>query len=417
MKKAFRKKKGIIHAILTAALLLAVSCLSAACSGQESVPVEESDRQEIVLWSYYETKKQKEGLDRLVEGFNHSQEKYLARWEYQGPSSEFKKLLSIGVAEEKLPDLVLIDNPDMRKYVEFGIFEDISEEVEHHYDVNAFYPEVISSVRYDGRYYGLPFCCNNVGLVYNKEMFLREGIRPPEDWEQFMETARIMTTEDRFGFAMSAIVEEQSSFQLVPWLLSGGDEMQQLGGEGTIKALTMIRDLVKEGCMPKDCINWSQVDVARQFAAGKCAMMENGPWALPLAEEAGIDYGVVKLPVDRRRVVVTGGENFGVVKGKNVDGALALIAYCYQDDVMLEVNKQMYSLPPIPRLAEKLQEEKPAFRVFAEQMEHCISRSSYPYWPKITGVLSEALYGTVTEELTPEEAAELIYRLNGEPDT
>ena len=81
--------------------------------------------------------------------------------------------------------------------------------------------------------------------------------------------------------------------------------------------------------MPRDCINWSQVDVARQFAAGKCAMMENGPWALPLAEEAGIDYGVVKLPVDERSIVVTGGENFGVIKGKNVDGALALLAYYY----------------------------------------------------------------------------------------
>ena len=136
--------------------------------------------------------------------------------------------------------------------------------------------------------------------------------------------------------------------------------------------------------------------------------MENGPWALPLAEEAGVDYGVVKLPVDRQRVVVTGGENFGVVKGKNADGALALIAYCYQDDVLLEVNRHMYSLPPIPRLAVKLQEEKTAFRVFAEQMEHCISRSSYPYWPQITGILSEALYGTVTEELTPKEAAGLI---------
>lgn len=408
MKKAVKKRKRVAHTILIGALILTIVCLTGACSRQKNEPETENTRQEVVLWSYYETKKQKEGLDLLVEGFNNSQEEYLARWEYRGPSSEFKKLLSIGVAEEKLPDLVLIDNPDMRKYVEFGIFEDISEEVELKYDVNVFYPEVIASVRYNDRYYGLPFCCNNVGLIYNKDMFREAGIQPPEDWEQFKEAARLMTTEEHYGFAMSAIVEEQSSFQLVPWLLSGGDEMQHLGEVGTLKALTMIHDLVEAGYMPKDCINWSQVDVARQFAAEKCAMMENGPWALPMIEEAGVEYGVVKLPVDQNRVVVTGGENFGVVKDKNVDGALALIAYCYQDDVMLEINKQMYSLPPIPRLAMKLQEENPAYRVFAEQMEHCISRSSYSYWPQITGVLSEALYGTITEELTPKEAAGLI---------
>ena len=374
---------------------------------QDGALMDEGPR-EVVIWSYYETMKQKEGLDRLVEGFNNRQKDYVARWEYQGPSSEFKKLLSIGVAEGNLPDVVIIDNPDMRKYVELGIFEDITETVKADYDLAEFYPEVISSVQYDGRYYGVPFCCNNVGLVYNRDMFREAGIQPPQDWEQFIQAAETMTTQDRYGFTMSAILEEQSSFQLVPWLLSTGEDMESLGGEGTVKALSMLAHMVEKGYMPRDCINWSQVDVARQFAAGKCAMMENSPWALPLAEEAGIDYGVVKLPVDERSIVVTGGENFGVIKGKNVDGALALLAYYYEDDVMLRLNEQMYALPPVRRLAAKLQESNPAYQVFAQQMEHCITRSAYPYWPRITGVLSESLYGVMTGGLSPQEAADAI---------
>lgn len=408
MKKTMGARKRWALLWCTLALSLIVACSLVGCDGQKSRHETEPARQEIVLWSYYETKKQKEGLDSLIEGFNRSQKEYVARWEYKGPSSEFKKQLSIGVAEETLPDLVLIDNPDMRKYVELGIFEDISDVVESRYDVSAFYSEVISSVRYDNRYYGLPFCCNNVGLIYNKAMFREADIKPPENWEEFKSTAKAMTTRERYGFALSAVAEEQSSFQLLPWLLSGGDDIQHLGQEGTLSALSLFRDLVNDGCMPKDCINWSQVDVARQFASGKCAMMENGPWALPLAEEAGIDYGVVRLPVEKKCLAVTGGENFAVVKGKNRDGALALIAYYYQDEVILAINKQMYSLPPVPRLAVKFQEENPAYHVFAEQMEDCISRSSYPYWPQITGVLSEALYGVITEELSPQEAAALI---------
>ena len=61
---------------------------------QDGALMDEGPR-EVVIWSYYETMKQKEGLDRLVEGFNNRQKDYVARWEYQGPSSEFKKLLSI----------------------------------------------------------------------------------------------------------------------------------------------------------------------------------------------------------------------------------------------------------------------------------------------------------------------------------
>ena len=391
-------------------ILFSLICLGG-CGVQiraPELPGQETGPREVVLWSYYETKQQKEGLDRLVEGFNNSQDEYMARWEYQGPSSEFKKLLSIGVAEGKLPDVVLIDNPDMRKYVDLGIFEDITQAVEGRYDLSQFYPEVLSSVQYDGRYYGMPFCCNNVGLVYNREMFREAGMEPPENWEEFLKAARAMTTGERYGFIMSAIVEEQSSFQLVPWILSTGEEMDDLGGDGTVKALALLRDMVEEGIMPKDCINWSQVDVARQFAAGKCAMMENGPWALPLEEEAGVDYGVVKLPVDQQSIVVTGGENFGVVKGKNMDGVMALMSYYYKDEVMLSLNKQMYSLPPVRHLAEKFQEKNPVYQVFVEQMDHCITRSAYSYWPKITGVLSESLYEVITGGMTPQEAAERI---------
>ncbi|MCD8170625.1 MAG: sugar ABC transporter substrate-binding protein [Clostridiales bacterium] len=407
----WRAADGLVPAILVpVALVLAVSLLLNGCGGRPEAGTGNADAGagEVVIWSYYETKQQKEGLDRLVEGFNNRQKDYVARWEYQGPSSEFKKLLSIGVAEGSLPDVVIIDNPDMRKYVELGIFEDITRTVEADYDLTEFYPEVISSVRYDGRYYGVPFCCNNVGLVYNKDMFREAGMEPPGNWEQFLHAAEVMTTKERYGFAMSAILEEQSSFQLAPWLLSTGEDMEDLGGEGTVEALSMIKEMVDKGYMPRDCINWSQVDVARQFAAGKCAMMENGPWALPLVEEAGIDYGVVTLPVDERSIVVTGGENFGIIKGKNVDGAMALLAYYYEDDVMLRLNEQMYALPPVRRLAVRLQESNPAYQVFAQQMEHCITRSAYLYWPKITGVLSESLYGVIVGGTSPEEAADDI---------
>ena len=181
----WRAADGLVPAILVpVVLVLAVSLLLNGCGGRQEAGTGNADAGagEVVIWSYYETKQQKEGLDRLVEGFNNRQKDYVARWEYQGPSSEFKKLLSIGVAEGSLPDVVIIDNPDMRKYVELGIFEDITRTVEADYDLTEFYAEVISSVRYDGRYYGVPFCCNNVGLVYNKDMFREAGMEPPGNW-------------------------------------------------------------------------------------------------------------------------------------------------------------------------------------------------------------------------------------------
>ncbi len=378
---------------------------------QEEAPKNVAGKQEVVIWSYYETEQQKKGLDWMIQRFNNSQDKYEARWEYHGPASEFTKQLSIGVTEEQLPDLVLIDNPDMRRYVELGIFEDITDFVKQSFELTEFYPEVIGSVEYGNKYYGMPFCCNNVGLVYNKQMLEAAGVIPPTSWEELRAAAEALTQDGRYGFAMSAITKEQAAFQVLPWILSTGETMKTLGGAGTQKALEFLKTLIEDGSMSKDCINWSQVDVARQFVAGNCAMMENGPWALPLLEEAGIQYETVMLPVDKGNLTVSGGENFGVIRGKNVDGALALIQYYYQEDVMIPVNEQMYSLPPVKAMAVKFQEKNPVYHVFVEQMDRCISRSAYPEWPIITGELSDALCQVIVGGKTPGEAASSIRKI------
>lgn len=394
--------------------ILVLCVLSSGCGGKpqtvslEVSTAENSQKEKILLWSCYETEEQQKGLDILIKGFNSSQENYEAVWEYHGPYSEFTKQLSIGVSERRLPDVVIIDNPDMRTYVNLGLFEDITSYVETHYQLETFYPEVINSVCYDGRYYGMPFCCNNVGLFYNKDMLEEAGIEPPADWEEFRAAAKQLSVDNRKGFAMSGIAGEQSAFQLLPWILSTGEDMETLGGTDTEKALSLLNTLVQDKSLSKDCINWSQNDVARKFVSGECAMMENGPWALPVVENSSINYGIAKLPVDQDSQVVAGGENFGVVKGKNTEGVLALIDYYYRDEVMLNINRLTYALPPKRSLAKRMQEQNSDYSVFTEQMDTVISRSSYPFWPGITRAISDAMYNVVTGESSPKEAARSI---------
>ncbi len=365
-------------------------------------------KEKIVLWSYYETEEQQSGLDMLVLEFNLSQDTYEASWEYHGPVTEFNKQLAIAINEKQLPDMVIIDNPDMRNYVEIGLFEDITAQMIKRKDMNEYFPSVIGSVIYDNKYYGVPFCCNNTALIYNKDMFDAAGINPPKDWEEFKAAAGKLTAEGRYGFAMSAISGEQSAFQILPWILSAGENMDSLGGYATTRAYELIAGLVESGALSRDSINWSQNDVARKFIAEECAMMENGPWVLSALMEADINYGMVRLPVDNKSVSVAGGENIGVLKGKNKAGALAFINFYYQDEVMLRICRQSNALPPKQALAAKLAETNTEYKVFAEQMATSISRSSYEFWPEVTKDLSDGLFQVITGERTPEEVSRNI---------
>lgn len=384
--------------------ILCILLLSGGCAASEDKTKKDmKQREELLLWSYYETDNQKNAMDDLMKGFNESQESYHLTWEYHGPVTEFNKRLAIAITQDQLPDMVIMDNPDIPSYIKMDKFEDITEAVERIEDLDQYFPSAMESVEYGGRYYGFPFCCNNVGLIYNKDVLKESGESVPKTWEELAQTAKKLTRPGRYGFAMSAIGGEQGAFQFTNFMLSAGDDLDQAGGEGTLKAFTYIQDMVEQGIMSRECVNWSQNDVARKFIAGECAMMENGPWVFPALDEAGVNYGIAEFPSDQRTVGVMGGEDIAVLKGKNVEGSIAFLEYYSQIDTMLNINLRANSLPPRKDVAKLFLKAKPEYQVILSQMDTCISRTGFEDWSKLSELLSKGQYEIMTGESTPQE--------------
>lgn len=361
------------------------------------------EREKLLMWSYFETEAQQKGLDELTDNFNHSQSRYEISWEYV-PMTEFTKKLSIGMTEEELPDMVIIDNPNMKTYINLEMFEDITEELEQLEGVGEYYAETLSSAMKEDRFYGLPMCCNNLGLIYRKDLLEEAGLNPPGNWEELLQCARQLSTEKRYGFAMCALEGEQCAFQVAPWILAEEEENQiSLDDEATKIAFKKINTLLQNGYMDRNCVNWSQVDIARKFVNGEVAMMENGPWVFPMLEEAGIDYGIVPLNVGTYNKVLIGGENIGVIKGKNIEGASAFLRYYNQDKVMSDFCKTANVLPPKKSLALDACTYDPKLQVFAEQMNTAIARNSFPQWEQLSTDISEAAYELFTGQVKLEE--------------
>lgn len=395
---------------ITWLLPVSIMFVLAACSVPEpAVPSESagSEREDLVLWSYYETEEQRDALEQLITGFNLAQEEYLAQWKYVN-LIDFTKQISIGVAENELPDLVIIDNPNMPKYIQMGVFEDISENIRRWENLDDYYPQVLQSVTYEERFYGIPYCCNNVALIYNKDLLAAKGVTPPANWEEFVAAAELLTDDNCYGFGMSAINGEQGVFQLLPWILSAGTRMNGLGDEHTERVYTMLGNLLSQGYMSSDCINWSQNDLARKFVSGECAMIENGPWVLPYLQKHDINYGIATLPYDQESITVIGGENLAVIKGKNITGSLKFIEYYSQDHVMEQICKTSSVLAPKKKLAEKQAAEVPDFAIFCEQIPNSISRTSFDNWTLIQETLDQSLYHLFIEAMPPAEVAREI---------
>lgn len=386
-------------------LLLIVLC---GCTNEhESAEVEAQGKEELTIWCYYETEKQRDAMDTLTQGFNDSQEKYQVMWEYV-PMTEFSKKLSMGYTENVLPDMVLIDNPDMPTGIKTGLFVEITDIADELRIREDYYPSVLETV-YDGETcYGLPLNCNNLALIYNKEILEKEGVQPPSDWDDFRAAVEKLSTNNRYGFLMSAIEGEQGAFQMLPWVLSTGERIEAVEAEGTAKAFQFLFDLIESGGMDSNCINYSQNDVARKFIGGEAAMMENGPWILPMLEEAGVSYGIIPLPADITQKSVIGGENIGILKGKNIEGAKEFIKYCGRDEVMYEFCKTSGVLPTKKSLEKRMVEENEIMSVFQLQMKSAVSRTSNDHWKSLSEQLSTAIYRMMAEGATAEALAEEI---------
>lgn len=362
-------------------------------------------KERLVVWSYYETKEQQESLNQLVDMFNESQDRYEASWEYHGPAIEFNKRIALAMTEKEMPDLIIVDQSDMQDYIHKELLEDITSYVRETGEVEDYYKAAIQSVEYEGKYYGLPFCSNTVALIYNKEMLKEAGLEAPETLSEFLNTAKALSGEDVYGFAMSAVSGALSSFQILPWILSSGDSLKSLGGTGTEKMMEVIQELVEAEAMPKECINWSPNDVARGFMAGQYAMMENTLDVVPILEETGMETGIVKLPLGAGRKSVAGGENIGIIRGKNRSGALAFLDFYRQEDVMERICGPQFGLAPKKALAKKQVQAHPQYKVFEETLFDSVSRSSYSRWPGMSETLSEVLTQVILEQITPQEAA------------
>ncbi len=64
-----------------------------------------------------------------------------------------------------------------------------------------------------------------------------------------------------------------------------------------MQALQFLTGLVQDGSVSKSVVLWTQADVESQFAAGKAAMMENGPWNIgQLQAVPGLHWASVPLP-------------------------------------------------------------------------------------------------------------------------
>ncbi len=371
---------------------------------------------EVTLWHYFDASADKEAIVEWVDEYNSIQDDIHITSTYVS-RTELMNQYTVGALSGELPDIGMVDSPDMASYISLGVFEDITDQLEEWGELDQFYPGPLTSCKDpDGRIYGLPQNTNCLALACNMDLLEAAGYdHMPASLDEFKEMVAATTNPDDgvYGFAMCCISTEEGTFQLLPWLrsASGGEgvNVDNLTAESAVNGLTVLGDFVSNGYMSKECVNWTQSDAFNQFAAGKAAFAEVGTWHLAMTDaiNGAFNYDFCLLPTgdEGTSTSTIGGENFGVCSGAaDVDACVDFLEWMCSKEKEAEWAVVAGKIPTRQDSEAEYTYETDGFDVFVEEMNYAQARGPHAEWPSISEAIYTAAQSVFVDGTAPADA-------------
>ncbi|WP_428638968.1 sugar ABC transporter substrate-binding protein [Schaalia sp.] len=396
-------KRGRLSALGASALSFAL--ILSACSGASPDPGAASDGGTVTIemWDYLGQGVSNTAMEAAVAAFEKANPGYEVKRTSFAYGDLAKSIVQGGVGGA-VPDLAVVDVVDNQNFAALGLVKDLTETEGSR--SGEFHPGPWTSTQMDGKTYGLPLNSNNLGLYYNKALLDEAGVAVPTTWEELSAAAKVTANGDVSGLAISAVKNEQGTFQFLPFVWQTGGDLEDYATSGA-EALSFLKGMIDEGSVSSAVTNYSQEDARTQFTAGKVAMMMNGPWELQNLADVPFEWGVAPLPKGKEAATGLGGENVVVLQeGKQADAAVKLAEFLTSAEGAKIYCDESGQLSARPDLAGKLKlSSDDKLKVFEDQLAVAHARAYGKQYAKVSEAVQLSMQEALTGASTPEEAA------------
>lgn len=199
--------------------------------------------------------------------------------------------------------------------------------------------------------YCIPYVANAAGVLYNREMFEKNGWKIPNTWDEFMELCKTIKESGQTPFYFML---KDSWTGITPWnaiaanLTTPDIYTNVCLGKTTFAenygtAADKMDELLKYG--QEDPFAYNYNDGCTAFGNGESAMLLQGNWAIPqiLSTNPDMNVGAFTLPVSNKAgetKLVSGVDLlFAVMKSDHKEESLKFIDFMLRDDNVKEYIK------------------------------------------------------------------------------
>lgn len=289
--------------ITLAASLIIISALSLTSCQKKSV----ENTEPVKLRLYYYKQENVNGLQNIITAFekSHPDVKIELQSTPNGDDTKMQREADVG----NLPDIIqMASYARIKEYASRGLIEDLSEEK----FMEKVLPSSLPAVSWNHKQYAVPVDYAGIGIIYNKDIFNKYGIQPPETFRQLQTACEKLKANGVTPFTV--LLKENWSMghfiTMIHTMLLAEENIdpeefvtEMNAGKttyGKVDTGTLFSMLnYYKANMNKDASNTDGSDQQKMFANGQAAMMVQGLWAYvdALKINPRLNAGFIPFPV------------------------------------------------------------------------------------------------------------------------
>jgi multiple sugar transport system substrate-binding protein len=274
------------------------------------------------------------------------------------------------------------------------------------------FPASLEANTWRGRLYAVPWFID-VGMLYWRTDLLP---RPPATLDELAADSRRAGS----GFVWQGARYEGlvTVFQEVlggyGGTILGPDHEVLVDAPPGVRALTYLRDLIRQGLSPQEVLTWHEEETRFAFQNGQALFLRNWPYAYPLLAGPGSRvagrFAVAPMPAapgGAPTAALGGGQLAINAHSRFPDAAWRLVAYLTAPEQMLERAEAVGQYPArrsvwrSPRLAAALRQ--PPDQVL-RILESAAPRPATPIWTELSEILQISLHRALAGQAEPAAA-------------
>lgn len=225
------------------------------------------------------------------------------------PLEYYSSTLNAQLLSDSGPDLIEVGG-ETRLLAGSGMLLDLTGQS----FIGRYTPKSLLPYSVQGHVYATPLQSWFEGIFYNKKLFSRYGLAPPETFDEFIALHKklaahgvkpqIMGAQSWEPMMKQSIALVNSEFYAEPenaGFDAAFDEGKVRLAEDWLPAVTEWSRLIREGCLTPDMLSYSYEQALDEFAVGGAAMWESGPWSADTILQKNPEIQLGMFPVPGRR--------------------------------------------------------------------------------------------------------------------